>query len=64
MVFNVLVIRNFTDDLKISESEGLLESNSIWGILRGIESFSQLLYLSPDGRAVNIFSYFFFLLKF
>ncbi|XP_070497021.1 beta-hexosaminidase subunit beta-like [Chironomus tepperi] len=41
-------------DLNISENQAMLSAESIWGILRGLESFSQLLYLSPDGRTLLV----------
>lgn len=33
----------------------MVEAQSIWGILRGLESFSQLIYAAPDGKSVIIF---------
>lgn len=47
----------FLDDLTISDSEATLQSFSIWGMLRGLESFSQLLYVAPDSRSVSLFRF-------
>ena len=39
----------FPDDLTISLSSNKLMANSVWGILRGLETFSQLVYENGDG---------------
>lgn len=41
------------DQLSIGNASAYLESESIWGILRGLESFSQLLAVSSDRTAVT-----------
>ena len=47
----------FEDEIKIDATDrprdGMIVSNSIWGILRGLESFSQLIYTSQNGIAVS-----------
>jgi len=40
--------------LSLSDQVGTIESNSIWGILRGLESFSQLLVLTDDKTSFRV----------
>lgn len=52
-------IRNYTkktlhlDSLSLNDQIGIIESKSIWGILRGLESFSQMLVLTEDRMTVR-----------
>lgn len=50
----------FSDTLTVNQQgENVLTSSSIWGVLRGLETFSQLLF-STDDAAVC----FYYILKF
>jgi len=46
------------DELRINspdlEGAALLTSQSVWGVLRGLETFSQLLALDETGTAVSV----------
>lgn len=41
------------DHLNVEQNAANLVSESIWGILRGMETFSQLLFESPDANGVS-----------
>lgn len=41
-------------DIIISETRATIQSFSIWGILRGLESFSQMVVLSDDGSMLYV----------
>lgn len=41
------------DTLKVENTTAYLESESVWGVLRGLESFSELLVASYDRTMVR-----------
>ncbi len=47
----------FADDLIVNESgQAFIQSRTVWGLLRGLESFSQLVYNIKDtGYLVRIY---------
>lgn len=47
----IFFLRNFSfaDILSISDTRSYLTAKNIWGSLRGLETFSQMIYLNEDG---------------
>jgi hypothetical protein len=36
------------DNLTINQKVALVEASSVWGLLRGLETFSQLIYINDQ----------------
>lgn len=37
-----------TDNLTIKQKVAVVEAESVWGLLRGLETFSQLIYINEQ----------------
>ena len=43
-----LLISTLTDNLTINQAIAIVNANSVWGLLRGLETFSQLVYINEQ----------------
>ena len=41
------------DQIQVLSSEVKINANSVWGALRGLETFSQLTFITKDGKVMN-----------
>ena len=49
----ILLMIGFTDSLSVMGASNELSANQVWGIIRGLETFSQLIYENDDGLVSN-----------
>lgn len=51
----VILLATFADALSVYE-ESFITAGTVWGVLRALETFSQLLYTAEDGSSVSKWS--------
>lgn len=42
----------YLDHLEVSDGKTMISASTVWGLVRGLESFSQLIYTFPDNRVI------------
>lgn len=42
------LISQLLDNLTIDQTKAIVKANSVWGLLRGLETFSQLIYINEE----------------
>ena len=50
-MLNLIII--YLDNLTIESSYGIIYAENVWGALNGIETFSQLLFMTDDNYVSN-----------
>jgi hypothetical protein len=53
----------FKDKLTISNEMAIVEASTVWGLLRGLETFSQLIYINEQNYVCSLDMYIIFLIS-